>query len=105
MLLQSRNQSARFEDITELINDVALFIFIVEMIIKIVAFGPVTYCRDNCRFLSILNVSLAHILMSIPVSFMFAGNLFDASLVIFSITMNYFIQGGCSVFNPPEMSL
>ncbi len=53
MLLQSRNQSAQFEAITELVNDIALFIFIVEMILKIVAFGPLTYCSDNCKFPSI----------------------------------------------------
>jgi hypothetical protein len=50
MLLQSRNQSAEFERITAQINDIALFIFIIEMIVKIIAFGPLTYCRDNCEF-------------------------------------------------------
>ncbi len=48
MLLQSRNPSAQFVVITEQINDVALYIFIVEMIMKIIAFGPLSYCRDNC---------------------------------------------------------
>ena len=51
MLLQSRNQSAQFENVTEQINDVALYIFIIEMIMKIIALGPLTYCRDNCEFL------------------------------------------------------
>jgi hypothetical protein len=50
MLLQSRNQSAEFESITGQINDIALFIFIIEMIVKIIAFGPLIYCRDNCEF-------------------------------------------------------
>jgi hypothetical protein len=60
MLLQSRNQSAQFDSVTEQINDVALYIFIIEMIMKIIAFGPLTYCSDNCEFLSLLSSHLYH---------------------------------------------
>lgn len=60
MLLQSRNQSAQFDSVTEQINDVALYIFIIEMITKIIAFGPLTYCSDSCEFLSILFSHLYH---------------------------------------------
>ena len=49
MLLQSRDQSAEFDTITNLINDIALYIFIVEMIVKILALGPLGYCGDNCK--------------------------------------------------------
>ena len=49
MLLQSRDQSAEFDNITNLINDIALYIFIVEMIVKILALGPLGYCGDNCK--------------------------------------------------------
>ncbi len=93
MLLQSRSQSAQFENITELINDIALFIFIVEMVIKIVAFGPIAYCRDNCKFLPTFNDQPLQVFFNFCVIYPYLGNLFDASLVIFSITMNYFIQG------------
>lgn len=55
MLLQSRNQSAQFDSVTEQINDVALYIFIIEMIMKIIAFGPLTYCSDNCEFVYIFS--------------------------------------------------
>ena len=48
MLLQSRNPSTQFVVVTEQINDVALYIFIAEMAMKITAFGPLSYCRDNC---------------------------------------------------------
>jgi hypothetical protein len=50
MLLQSRSQSAYFDQITEQLNDIALFIFIVEMVLKIVALGPFRYFGDNCEF-------------------------------------------------------
>ena len=81
MLLQSRDQSAYFDNITNLVNDIALYIFIVEMIVKILALGPSGYCRDNCELLY-LPSSIVFIHMSL------AGNLFDGSLIIFSIIMN-----------------